>query len=444
MKKLYLNQNVYEALQERLSYIFQEFEHVYVSFSGGKDSGLLLNLVLDYLKAHDSNRKVGLFHQDFEAQYQATTDYVTYTFAACLPYVEPYWVCLPMGSKTPLSNYELYWYPWDDQKKEVWVRPMPNLPCVVNLENNPFDFYQYKMLQEDLARQFGGWYRETHGGGKTIGLLGLRADESLNRYRGIVTSGHTDPAHPWISRGHSGAYTASPLYDWTTDDVWTANARFGYDYNRLYDMFYKAGLSPAQMRVASPFNEWAVQALNLYRVIEPETWAKLVGRVQGANFASIYGKSKAMGYRSISLPPGHTWKSYTLFLLSTLPAAVRDQYLDKFHVSQKFWNETGGGLSEDTIREIEEKGYHVRRNGVSNYSKDSKSRLIFEGELPDDTDDIQSTTDIPSWKRMCYCILKNDHNCRFMGFGNSREQQKRINAIKEKYRSIIKGGTEHV
>lgn len=61
---------------------------------------------------------------------------------------------------------------------------------------------------------------------------------------------------------------------------------------------------------------------------------------------------------------------------------------------------------------------------------------MFVGAIPDDTDDIRSTKDIPSWKRMCYCILKNDHICRFMGFGMTREQQKRINAIKEKYRSV--------
>lgn len=67
------------------------------------------------------------------------------------------------------------------------------------------------------------------------------------------------------------------------------------------------------MRVASPFNDYSKDALNLYRVIDPEIWTKLVGRVRGANFGAIYGKTKAMGYRSIALPEGHTWKSYTHF-----------------------------------------------------------------------------------------------------------------------------------
>mgnify|MGYP002312114662 CR=1 FL=1 len=60
----------------------------------------------------------------------------------------------------------------------------------------------------------------------------------------------------------------TPLYDWTVNDIWTAIAKFGYPYNELYDMYYKAGLSPSQMRVASPFNEYAKDSLNLYRVID--------------------------------------------------------------------------------------------------------------------------------------------------------------------------------
>ena len=94
------------------------------------------------------------------------------------------------------------------------------------------------------------------------------------------------------------------------------------------------------------------------------------------------------------------------------------------------------------IAEIRDRGYSIRENGISNYTKDGKTRIVFEGDIPDDTDDVKSTIDIPSWKRMCYCILKNDHYCRFMGFGPNKEQQKRIDAIKSKYRAIIKGEKE--
>ena len=190
------------------------------------------------------------------------------------------------------------------------------------------------------------------------------------------------------------------------------------------------------MRVASPFNDYAKDSLNLYRVIDPEIWTKLVGRVRGANFGAIYGKTKALAYRNLSLPEGHTWESYTKFLLDTLPARLRNNYLKKFRTSIDFWHFTGGGLEEKVIQELLDHGYNIKRNGVSNYTVMKNSRIIFVGKIPDDTDDIKSTKDIPSWKRMCYCILRNDHTCRFMGFNLTREQQKQVDMLKKKYSKV--------
>ena len=438
MIRSYQEYDVYQALMQRLEFIFNEFENIFVSFSGGKDSGLLLELVLDYRRRHCPDRVVGLFHQDFEAQYTVTTEYVTRTFEKYKDETEPHWVCLPMATRTALGNHEMYWYPWDDTKKDAWVRPMPSQPYVINLDT-PFQYYKYRMPQEDLARQFGRHYRDLHGGGKTVCLLGLRADESLNRYSGFVNNRNGYGGQCWITERFKNVYNASPLYDWTQSDVWTAYYRFGYDYNKLYDLYYKAGLKPDQMRVASPFNEYSKDSLNLYRVIDPEIWTRLIGRVKGANFAAIYGKTKAMGYRNVTLPEGHTWRSYTHFLLDTLPAKIRNNYIDKFNTSIEFWHKTGGGLSEETIEELIAKGYNVRRNGVSNYTIDKKTRVIFVGKIPDHTDDIHSSKDIPSWKRMCYCILKNDHICRSMGFGLSKEEKRKVEMIRAKYGGIGNG-----
>lgn len=436
MVREFLNQDVYEALQERLHFLFKEFDNIYLSFSGGKDSGLLLNLVLDFRNRYYPQRMVGVFHQDFEAQYTVTTEYVERTFDRIQDEVEPYWVCLPMATRTALSSYEMYWYPWDDTKRDAWVRPMPQKDYVVNLEHNPITTYQYRMHQEDLAKQFGRWYRLSHGMKKTVCLLGMRADESLQRYSGFLNKRYGYKGECWITKQFKDVWCASPLYDWSIQDVWHANAVFGYDYNHLYDLYYMAGLKVSQMRVASPFNDYSKDALNLYRVIDPEIWTRLVGRVRGANFTAIYGRTRAMGYRNVKLPEGHTWKSYTIFLLDTLPTRLRNNYIKKFNTSIQFWHETGGGLEEETIRELEEHGYKIKRNGVSNYTLSKKSRVIFVGPIPDDTDDIKSTRDVPSWKRMCYCILKNDHICRSMGFGMTRQQQKRLDIIKWKYKSI--------
>ena len=444
MKREYMSCNVYEATQQRLRLIFEEFDNIYVSFSGGKDSSLLLNLTLDFQRKYYPEKKIGVFHQDFEAQYTVTTEFIERTFERIKDEVEPYWVCLPMATRTALSSYQMYWYPWDDTKEEAWVRPMPQHEYVINLKNNPMTTYRYRMHQEDLAKQFGRWYRISHGDKKTVCLLGMRADESLQRYSGFLNKKYGYKGECWVSNEFKNVWCASPLYDWTLSDVWHANFLFHYEYNRLYDLYYMAGLKVSQMRVASPFNDYSKDSLNLYRVIDPEIWTKLVGRVQGANFASIYGRSKAMGYRNVTLPAGHTWESYTRFLLDTLPLRLRNNYVQKFQTSITFWHRTGGGLDERVIRELIEKGYNIRRNGVSSYTRSRKSRVVFIGKIPDNTDDIRSTKDIPSWKRMCYCILKNDHNCRFMGFGLTREQQRYIDAITKKYSKVEEMEDEEV
>lgn len=433
MKK-YLDKNVYEALQERLKFIFDNFDNIYVSFSGGKDSGLLLNMVLSYKRRNKIAKKIGVFHQDFEAQYQTTTDFVTRMFENNMRDIEPYWVCLPMGSRCAVSNYQMYWYPWDPDQKDLWVRPMPKMPYIINMDNNPFDFYRYKMVQEDLYAEFGDWYSRQKKG-KTICLLGIRADESLNRYRAYANDRKTImKGNQWTTKMGENWWNAYPLYDWTTKDVWIANGKFDYDYNRIYDLFWKAGLSIHQMRVASPYHESAKESLNLYRVLEPATWVRVVSRVQGANFGAIYGNSHALGARKIELPPGHTWRSYVKFLLATLPDTMRRNYIEKFKTSIRFWWKKGGVVDEEAIKELEACNYPIRHNGKSNY-KSNKEKIVFLG-TPDHTDDIKSTIDIPSWKRMAVCILKNDHLCKYMGFSQTQKQNLRQKELIEKYKKL--------
>ncbi len=80
MIRQYLKETVYEAFQQRMHFIFKEFDHIFVSFSGGKDSGLLLNMALDFRSKYYPHKRIGVFHQDFEAQYSVTTEYVERTF----------------------------------------------------------------------------------------------------------------------------------------------------------------------------------------------------------------------------------------------------------------------------------------------------------------------------------------------------------------------------
>jgi len=228
-------------------------------------------------------------------------------------------------------------------------------------------------------------------------------------------------------------YNFYPLYDWTVEDVWTANYKYGFDYNKLYDLFYQVGIPFTEMRVANPFHICGVDSLKLYRAIEPDTWGKLVGRVNGANFGALYGGTKAMAYKQISLPIGHTWKSYTEFLLDTLPEQTSNIYRRKFATSFSYWMEKGGALPITVIEELEKEGHKVERLGKPHSKRkySGEYELVRFYEYPDDVT-VRGFRMIPSYKRMCITILKNDTSCKYMGFSQTKDElQKQERAMSE-------------
>jgi len=423
--------NVYEATQQRMQRIFNDFDNVYVSFSGGKDSGVLLNLCIDYIRQNNLNRKIGVFHLDYEAQYECTTSYVTETLLQNTDILEVYRICVPFKVSTCTSMHQDFWRPWQSDLKDIWVSEMPE-NCYTE---NDFPFFNEKMWDYDFQNKFGLWIHEKIQAKHTCCLIGIRTQESLHRWRAI----HSDRNYKnydgliWTKEMYSNVYNAYPIYDWITEDVWTANARFGWNYNRLYDLYFQAGVPIDAMRVASPFLSAAQDSLKLYRVIEPHTWGKLVSRVNGVNFTGIYGGTTAMGWKTITLPPNHTWKSYMYFLLDTLPKDTRRNYLVKLETSMKFWRERGGVLSDKTISELQNAGVKIEVGTETNYKTDKKPvRMEY-------IDDIESAEFqlIPTYKRMCITILKNDHLCKYMGFSLTKNENDRRKAIMEKYKALL-------
>lgn len=423
--------NVYEAAMSRIDRIFTDFDNVYVSFSGGKDSGVLLNLCTDYIRKYNSGRKLGVFHMDYEAQYQFTTDYVNRTLNANSDILEVYRCCIPFKVTTCTSMHQSYWRPWEESKCDIWVSKMPQ-KCYTRYD---FDFFHENMWDYEFQEKFSHWLHQRKSARRTACLVGIRTQESLNRWRAI----HSDRNYrnydglSWTKEMWTNVYNAYPVYDWLTTDIWTANGKFGWDYNRLYDLFYKAGVPLEKQRVASPFLSAAQDSLKLYRVIEPNTWGKLVSRVNGVNFTGIYGGTVAMGWNSVKLPKGHTWESYMHFLLSTLPEQTRANYLEKLSTSIRFWKEKGGVLSDATILKLKKAGVNIDVLQTSNYHTSKHPvRMEYIDEI-----DIAEAKEIPTFKRMCICIMKNDHLCKYMGFTLTKNEMARRKNIIEKYQSLL-------
>ena len=145
--------NVYEQAQIRLEKIFGHFDNIYVSFSGGKDSGVLLQLCTDYIRKHCPGRKIGVFHLDYEIQYGETIRYVDEVLASNSDIFEVYRVCVPFKVSTCTSMFQKFWRPWDEEKKDCWVRSIPEGAYT----RKDFPFFSRRMWDYDFQRNFARW-----------------------------------------------------------------------------------------------------------------------------------------------------------------------------------------------------------------------------------------------------------------------------------------------
>lgn len=421
---------------ERIEYIFSNFENIYLSFSGGKDSGVMLNLVLDYMRIHHTKRKISVLFIDLEAFYKRTIEFIEKMCFENTEFIDPYWVCLPMLTTNAVSMYEPYWIFWDPEKKSKWVREMPKYNFIINLANNPFDFYKKNMTFEEFISLFGDWYADKHGGKETACLVGIRTDESLNRYRAISRIDKASyKGKNYSTKITNKTYNFYPIYDWRVEDIWTYNGKFHRPYNNMYDLFYKAGVPLSKMRICEPYGNEQKAGLNLFKVVEPETWIKVVDRVSGANFGNIYCGTKALGAKRIKLPEGHTWKSYCKFLLKTLPVETRKIYIKKFVKFIRYWNKVGSPVSDEDILQLDPEMV-VNTHQFSNRGLKDKYVVKFL-EIPDVLPGLDNKTDFLSWRRMCMAILKNDISCESLSFSFTKRQVLRQQELIRKYREML-------
>lgn len=381
MPKSPLGTDVLTAARERISRTFDDFSRVYVSFSGGKDSTVMLHLVMD--EAIRRNRKVGLLFIDLEGQYRLTIELVRQLFEQYAEHVDPYWVCLPIHLRNAVSVYEPFWLCWDPDARDAWVRDLPE-----GAISDPaaFPFFEKGMEFEEFVPLFGEWYSQ---GEPCACFVGIRANESLNRFRTIASEykeRHADLQ--WTTRvipAEGNTYNVYPIYDWRTEDIWTYHGKHPErPYNRLYDLMYKAGLSIHQARICQPYGDDQRRGLWLFHLIEPETWARVVARVNGANGGALYVQESGniTGYRRVSKPAGHTWRSFAGLLVRSMPPKTREHYENKIALHIRWWMEHG-----------------------------------YPNGIPEEVDyALESARKVPSWRRIVKTLLRNDYWCKGLGF----------------------------
>lgn len=378
MPKLRLGINVLQAAQERIAWTFDKFNRISVSFSGGKDSTVMLHLVME--EAIKRNRKIGLLLIDLEGQYRMTMEHAQRCYNMYANNVEPYWVCLPIHLRNAVSVFETHWVCWEKEKKEAWIR---NPPDGAITDENFFPFFHPAMEFEEFVPEFGEWYAQ---GETTAVFVGIRTDESLNRFRTIAgVKKQTMEGRLWTTRVTENAYNVYPIYDWKTADLWTYHARNPkLPYNHLYNLMHQAGLTIHQMRICQPYGDDQRKGLWLFHLIEPETWARVVARVNGANTGALYVQESGniTGYRRVSKPPQHTWQSFAQLLVNSMPPKTKEHYQNKILLHRRWWEERG-----------------------------------YDGGMPDEASyEMEAARKAPSWRRIVKALLRNDYWCKGLGF----------------------------
>lgn len=392
MPKRALGINVLEAARQRIAWVFDTFPRIYLSFSGGKDSTVMLHLAMD--EARRRNRKIGLLFLDLEAQYKLTIDHVAKCYELYREDVDPYWVCLPIHLRNAVSVFQPHWVCWDPNATKDWVRTPPKSAIT---DGGYFPFFRPAMEFEEFVESFGGWYGRNN---LCACLVGIRADESLNRFRTLAINKQCFDGRRWTTWMGDGVYNVYPIYDWKTEDIWTYHGQFGKPYNQLYDLMFKAGLTIHQQRICQPYGDDQRKGLWLFHLIEPETWSKVVARVNGANQGALYAREPGniLGRIKISKPPNHSWQSFAMLLLESMPLKTQEHYRNKIAVFLHWY---------------EERGYP---NGI-----------------PDEADPkLEADKKAPSWRRICKALLRNDYWCKGLSFSQHKSE------AFEKYQKVMK------
>lgn len=417
MPKIYKDINVYDAAINRYDIILNEFDNYYVSVSGGKDSSIMLQLMAQ--EARKYRKKFSVLYIDLEAQYQATIGHINALIDATKDVVENwYWCALPLSLRNAVSAIQPKWICWDKKDKEKWVREYPTKRKDIVLATEDsipdgWDWFFRGMEFEEFILWFAKWFNETHGG-KTAAGIGIRSDESLNRFRTIVSDKKERyKNYPWTTRVHCkskvlNCWNFFPLYDWRTEDDWTAVAKLNLLFNPIYELMYKNGLSIYEQRLCQPYGDDQRKGLDQYRTLEPETWEKVLNRVEGVNFGNIYCRTSLLGNIKSEKPDNLTWEQYAVFLLESIGMyvpEVRDHYHTKIKTFLQWYKKEG----------------------------------ISPDQIPDETDKkLESAKKAASWRRIARAIEKNDFWMSRLSFGETKKDVQRLFELKKKYHNIIR------
>ena len=312
----YLTTNVFEEALNRVRFVFDNCDDVIVSMSGGKDSTVIFNLAMIVAKER-GRLPLKVFWLDQEAEWDATGRYMNYIMRR--KDVQPYWFQIPFDFTNSLSFENNFLKVWDEEKKDIWIRPQSD----ISIKVNPTKLNRFHDLVENLPS-----YCDVEDKKHVGVLVGMRINESCNRRMTICYTKSQYKGITWCRKNIKNTRVFYPIYDFNDTDIWTAIARNKWKYNTIYDLFYRYGISGSDMRVSALIHETAWHSIERLQECEPNIYNRYLDRINGVNCFSQFGKDIMVK----DLPAVFKdWKEYRDYLLK---AFVKPEYWEIF---QKRW-----------------------------------------------------------------------------------------------------------
>lgn len=279
---------VFDAAIDRLVELYSDpLKRLIVAFSAGKDSGVVMELAIIAARMTD-RLPVEVVMRDEEVMYPGTFEYCE-RVRARTDEVTFHWVIANQPVVNCFNREQPYWWVFDPLlDPSEWVRQPP-----------PYAEY---ITHNSLTRAMDASRFPPPEGGELIPIVGLRGAESPWRRMGIHSSGGhlTRTKHPV-----SGLRYTRPIYDWLDGDVWRAISVMRWDYNSAYDLMYKMGWPPVELRIAPPtLSPAAARFLPLAAKAWPFWFDTVSRRLPGIRTVGQFGSAVLVPTRQST----ETWK----------------------------------------------------------------------------------------------------------------------------------------